>query len=50
MRDLNFSTIIVETIASFTIASIINSSIKIKILYLDKIYLYKNNSKEKYLR
>ena len=51
LRDLNSSIIIVETIAiSFIIAFIIDTSIKVKILRLDRIYLYKNNNKEKHLR
>ena len=51
LRDSNFSTIIVETIAiSLIIASVINASIKAKTLRLDRIYLYKNNSEEEHLR
>ena len=51
MRDSNFSAIIVKIIAtSSIIVSIISASIKIKILRLNKIYLYKNNNKDKYLR
>ena len=51
LRDSNSSAIIVETIAiSSTIASVINTSIKAKTLRLDRIYLYKSNSEEEYLR
>ena len=50
MRDSNSPTIIVEIIAiSSTIASVISASIKAKTLRLDKIYLYKDISEEKYL-
>ena len=51
MRDSNSLTIIVETITiSSIVASVINTSIKAKTLRLDRIYFYKNNSEEKYLR
>ena len=35
---------------SSTIALVIDTSIKVKTLRLDRIYLYKNNSEEKHLR
>ena len=51
LRDSDFSAIIVETIAiSSTVALVMNTSIKVKTLRLDRIYLYKSNSEEKHLR
>ena len=52
IRDSNFFIIIVKAIAiSFiSFSSLINTLIKIKIFRFNKIYLYKNNNKEKYLR
>ena len=52
IRDLNSSITLIEAIEILfnSFSSLINILIKIKILRLDRIYLYKNISKEKYLR